>query len=163
MIASSVLIITGVGMSAFFMFDMYKDKTVINVELSEDENYTETIEFEYLNIAPGESIDYTLNIDVEYDGEFDIVISFSDNDESLTLKEYAYARVTMGDTEICDVLLKDLFKSDELRISAETAGDKKTTIKITYYMLESVGDEAQNAEANFTVTVTAENTEGIYD
>lgn len=151
LIVLSVLILLGVG-STGYLFSM--DKSVITVSVKPNE--TQTICFEELCLRPGESCEYTVLIGSESAEACQLTLCFTDQAPALTLKDHAYIRVERGDDVLCDARLSEIFAQETITVPVDFSNGAKNAFKITYYMPESVGNDAQNAEARFQLLVTAE-------
>lgn len=152
LVALSVVTLVGVGLSVYVM---NADKTVIKVDLTPDE--PSTVSFKNIGLRPGESCVYTLKLNNEYADEYDLTLDFLDSAPELTLKQYAYVRLEMDGQVLCDELLSSAFEREDITAVVNFTGKDVCEIKVTYYMPEDVGNEAQDAEAKFELIITAEN------
>lgn len=131
------------------------DDDVVKVDLKEGE--PAVIEFNDLDLIPGDRIEYVLKVADQIDGAFDLELAFNENSDS-PLKNYIYAKVEADGEELCNVMLAELLDSDKtFSLYCENDGKGAYDIKITYYMLPDVGNEAMEAEADFDLTLTAKN------
>lgn len=131
------------------------DEDVVKVTLKEGE--PAVVEFDDLDLIPGDKIEYTLKVADQINGAFDLELAFNEIAES-PLKNYVYAKVEADGEEICDVLLAELLKeSKTFTLYCANDGIGSYDIKITYYMMPDVGNEAQEADAKFDLTLTAKN------
>lgn len=152
LIAMSVLILIGVGLTIYFL---NADQNVIKVNIEPDQ--TQTITFEHLALRPGESCEYTLSLNGEYSEEYQLSLNFSDHEPSHTLKSYVYVRIERDGTVLCDQLLSEAFDGEGITLTANFTDGAKNEMQVTFYMPEDVGNEAQNAEANFELLLKATN------
>lgn len=150
LIAMSVLILVGAVLTICFSTS---DKHVIDVTVEADK--TKSAHFEELCLRPGESCEYTLSLSGKYTKEYRITLCFEDQNPELTLKDHAYVRMEMGDEVLCDARLSEVLERDSIELDIDFTDGEKHEIKIVYYMTEDVGNEAQNAEADFKLLVTA--------
>lgn len=155
----SLMILAGGGLSAYFLFDKARED-VIEINISEGE--TKEISFENLNIAPGESDEYTVELICEVEDSFELFFDFSEK-ESSPLKSFVYARIEIEGEVICDRLLSELLSGESVSCEAVLGGDAPLAVHITYYMPTSVGNEAQGAEANFEILITISNSGDLYE
>lgn len=153
LIVSSILILIGVALTTYMMTTP-NQRNVINVHI--ENGKTQAIKFEDLCLIPGEECEYTILLDSVAASNYDLMFDFHETEEK-TLKNYAYARIEINDEVICDQLLATLFDGDDMTLPVDLTEDKKTAIKIVYYLPEDVGNEAQNAEAIFELLITASN------
>lgn len=152
LIVMCVIILLGVVLTIYFLT---ADKHVIKVSIEPDE--TKAIRFEELCLRPGENCEYTISISNEYAQEYRLTLRFEDQDTTLTLKKYAYVRLEKDGEVLCDTRLSEMFEQPSIELTVDFTDGKKNDIRIIYYMPEDVGNEAQNAEADFTLLVTATN------
>ena len=151
-IALCTLIVFGISLSIYFVASR-DDRNIIDVKLDSSESQS-SVEFCALGLVPGKSVEYTIRLTNEVEGEYNITLEFEEEAEQ-ELKKYVFAKIEVGGKIICDSLLADLFNGEKLSFSGALSSDKSRNIKITYYMPDSVGNEAQNAEANFELRITA--------
>lgn len=144
------MILVGAGLSVYFLC---APKNVIKMDV--EPNETKSVRFKKVGLVPGGSCEYILLLSSEYDQEFDLTLAFQDDDPSLTLKEYAHVRIEKDDEVLCDLLLSELFEQKDVYTAVDFTDGEKNKICITYYMPDDVGNEAQDAEALFTLLVTA--------
>ncbi len=152
LIVMSVLILVGVGLTAYFLI---ADKNVIKVSV--DPEQTQSVSFENLSLRPGESCEYTLVLSCEYDDEYRILFDFVEGDGVQTLKNYAYVRIEDNGRTVCDELLSDAFEREDIGLGANFGDGAKYNLTVTFYIPDHIGNEAQNAEADFTLLITATN------
>lgn len=151
LLALSVTILFGVGLSVLF-FGM--DKRVIQPDIRAGK--TQTINFEELCLRPGESCEYALRLNDEYAEKYRICMRFTDLAPTLTLKKYAYVRMEKDGTVLCDVRLSELFERREVTAEIDFSNGENI-INLIFYMPQTVGNEAQDAQASFRLLVTASN------
>ena len=162
MIVCSVLTLVGIILIWFFIATPDKNN-VIDVNI-DTKGSSESIEFESLDLIPGRSVEYTVKLHGEITEDCDITLDFEDENKKLTLKNYVYAKIIVGEEIVCDELLSNLFEmKEELKLSSKL--DRKGTydISIIYYMPDTVGNEAQSAEADFKLNIAASNAEDFYE
>ena len=158
----SIVMAVQAGLAIYFIVQTNRDYSMIDVKLKENQNEY-VVAFDHLGLAPGEQADYTVSLKGHRDVECDVFLSFTDKDESLTLKDYVYAKVSINGETVCDELLKDLFQKDRVELSYNFKNGEKYQVLVSYYMPLSVGDEAQNAEATFDLVITITNSEDFYE
>ncbi len=151
-IVMSAIILLGIG---FTVYALHADKDVIKIDLGSSEPHT--VSFDELGLRPGESCEYILSLNSENAKKYALRFSFEDTDPELTLKDHAYIRIENNGEILYDAKLSDLFAQKDIDVDIDLTNAKKDEIKIIYYMPEDVGNEAQNAEADFNLTITATN------
>lgn len=127
------------------------------VHVKVEDNITKEVVFKKLDIAPGQSCDYTLVLEREEVTGYDIVFEFEET-EKLDLKNYVYIKMEICGKVFYEKLLADAFeeKSFSMHIDHKTPDDDDITV--TYYLPEDVGNEAQSAKSTFKLLVTATST-----
>lgn len=152
LIVMCAVILLGVALTIYFLT---ADKHVIKVSIEPDE--TKAIRFEELYLRPGESCEYTLLLSSEYTEKYQLTLRFEDENTKLTLKDYAYIRMERDGEVLCDTRLSEIFEQQTIELAVDFTDGESNDIGIIYYMPEDVGNEAQNAEAEFKLLVTATN------
>lgn len=152
LITMSLLILLG---AALIVYLRNAEKNVIKLSIAPEE--TESIRFEHLGLRPGESCEYTILLSSEYASDYLLTLRFSDQDPTLTLKQFTYVRMEKDGIVLCDTRLSELFAQEAITVPISFADDAKNEMRIIYYMPEDVGNEAQNAQADFKLLVTATN------
>lgn len=150
--ALCILILVGVGLS---VYAAARDKNVIRVDL--EPSVTQAVEFEDLCLLPGETGEYRLNLNCETATPYTVTLQFVDRAPTYTLKDHAYVRIEKGDELLAEQRLADAFAAAPLQTVIDTAAEQACHIKITFYLPADVGNEAQNAEADFALLITASN------
>ena len=153
MVVLSVLIILAI----LFTHNMVKttehvENDIINVEVHE--GITKEVVFKKLDLAPGQSCDYTILLDREEAISYDITFEF-DETEKLDLKKFVRVKMETNGETFYDELLADAFEDEVLYLHIDHTKPQSDEIKITYYLPEDVGNEAQKAESIFKLLVTA--------
>lgn len=151
LIVLSALILIGVILTVYLMT---ADKNIIKVSIDSEE--AQEINFTDLELRPGESCEYTLIFRDTLNARYLVELDFRDCEPTYTLKDYARLRIEHGGEVLCDDSLSSVFAGEALKLTVDFSEDKKNEFKIIYYMPEDVGNEAQNAEADFTLFVTAD-------
>lgn len=147
----SVAILLVVGVSAYFRNAPSKSNTV---EFRLKENETQSISFGSMELRPGESCAYTLLLSSEDAKQ--ALLQFEDREPTLELKHYVRVRVEQDGAVLCDALLAELLEQNAA-VPPAPFSEQKQRFEITFYMPEDVGNEAQNAKADFRLLVTASN------
>lgn len=152
LIAICVFILVGAGLTGYLL---NVDKSVIKVSVIPNE--PQAVTFEQLSLVPGESCEYTLLLSSEYAEKYQLILKSEDQNLSHTLKNYACVRMEKEGQVLCDELLASALVSEDMVLTVDFSDREKNEIKIIYYMPEDVGNEAQNAEADFKLLITAQN------
>lgn len=152
-IVLSIMILIGIALS-IYLHTASKRKNIININI--DGNETKNVEFKNLSMVPGEKIEYIINLKSEVVKECKVTLRFQEIEEQ-NLKNYVYVQIVSNDEKISEQLLKNLLEDKEIVIPVDFTKEKKKEIKISYYLPEEVGNEAQNAEASFELLITTTN------
>ena len=153
-------LLVGAGFATYFLFNSDRDSNVHDINLQIGGKHA--VEFSELDLIPGESVEYDVNLHSEMNVEAFVTLEFKRIDEIpegvAKLEDYAYARIMLGDEVLCESLISELL-NNETRVTFECAigTDDHCNLKIMYYMPSEVGNEAQNAEASFEMIITATN------
>ena len=148
----SLTIMSGVGIMSYFVFNSPSDDVITNLNLTA--NGSKTVEFDCLSLIPGESREYTVILKSNVAGDYSLSIELNEESDG-TLKSFAYAKIEADGEVICDALLAELFSGDPLVLNARLSKKDSVTLKITYYMPIEVGNEAENASADFDMVISA--------
>ena len=153
LIFSSVLIIAGVSLLAWVQATS-ENRNVINVRVQEGK--TESFEFDNLNLIPGESCEYVINLKRDSMKKYDLSLDFVEIGNK-SLKNFAYVKIISNGDVVCDKLLATVFEDQDVVLPVDFNEGKNTEITIVYYLPIDVGNEAKNAEAAFELLLTASN------
>ena len=129
------------------------ENDIINVEVRE--GIKKEVVFKKLDLAPGDSCDYTILLDREENVSYEVSFQFQEMKE-LDLKKYVYVKLETHDVVFYEGLLADAFEDEAVTIHIDHTKDKCDEIKVTYYLPEEVGNEAQSAKSEFMLLVTAD-------
>ena len=160
LVCSSVLILVGSVIAGLALDYTEKRGNTTKIEFKDDE-FTQTVEFREMLIHPGESLEHTVLITNELEGEYFLSIDFKEyKPEFLAndLQKYVYATVMLGDVVWCrDLLLEDAMGCEFEPIKCTLNSEEPLTLKISYHMLLETGNEAMYTDAFFDVTLNVTN------
>lgn len=148
------LVVIGIALIIWMLLHPILRNNVIRVDVEENEE--KIVKFESLNIVPGSSDEYTIKLQTEVASTYQISLDFIE-EEDLGLKEFVYVKIQIGNEILCDKLLKDVFEEEVISFECKMELRKKYDIEVTYYMLESVGNEAKNTQTTFNIVISATN------
>lgn len=152
LIALSFTILIGISIMWYFL-SLSNDSDSLQLEIRV--NGQKTIRFDGLALIPGEEREYEASLRSDIPGDYVLLLDFVEDGENNTLKQFAYARIKIGDEVICDERLSELFDGDLIEISTYLSKKVGCDIKITYYMPAEVGNEAENATADFKIIISS--------
>ena len=155
MIAVCVLILTGSCIMGYFVMNPDRGSDTIEVDLGKGGN----VDFEDLAMLPGESTEYKIKLKGEIEAECNVTLEFKEKGDNNTLKDFVYVRVEYEGKVLCDKLLADVLDGKRIKFVGDFRDGRRDNIKITYYMPIEVENEAENAEANFSVHISVVNEE----
>lgn len=153
LIVLSVMILIGVALTIYMLSTVNK-YDIIKVNIKDDA--TQVVEFQDLCLIPGEKCEYTISLGSDTADKYNVELAFHETVEN-TLKNYVHIKIEANGEIVCDQLLATLFDNSNITLAVDLTEDKKNDIKIIYYLPEEIGNEAQNAEANFELLITASN------
>lgn len=154
LVALSAMLLLG-AVLAVCILTASGDDRVIDVEVSDGK--TESVEFKGLALVPGGEAVYTLKLSGERAEKYSVTLKFTPDDGEQALAEYAYVRIEAGSEVICDDALARVLDGEEMYISVDFSENANNDITVTYYLPQSVGNEAQNAAATFELLICASN------
>lgn len=154
LVITSLLVLIGALMTAWISIEK-EDKDVIEVQLSDGE--TEVIKFDALNLFPGDSCKYIIELKSDNFPKYNLSLDFVDVDEKKTLKNYARVKIISNGAVVYDELLATVFENDSIVLPVDFIEGRNTELEIVYYLPLEVGNEAKNAEAVFEILLTASN------
>lgn len=129
--------------------------TVESDALIEIESDTvKTLKAELTGFYPGSVQEYTIALTNVLSDDYEVTLSFRDEDESATLKHFLNVTISAQDVRI-EKSLDELFSG-----GAVSLGSNVSEITITYAMPEAVGNEAQGATADFCIDFSAKSVRG---
>jgi len=153
LIVLSVMILIGVAL-IIYILSTVNNHNIIKVNIRD--NATQVVEFQDLCLIPGEKCEYTISIGSDTSDKYKVELAFHEIAEN-TLKNYVHIKIETNEEIVCNQLLATLFDNNNITLFVDLTEDKKNDIKIIYYLPEEIGNEAQNAEANFELLITASN------
>ena len=156
LVTLSVSLLTGAAFATYFLLNSDRVDNIHDINLTV--NGQERVEFKDLMMIPGESVEYDINLTSEMNAEAYVTLQFI-RDESAVggLEKYAYARIELEGEVLRDALIGELMEKEPIMFRCKLETENIHKLKVTYYMPESVGNEAQNAEASFELLIVATN------
>jgi hypothetical protein len=147
---AAILII--VGISIMVCSWLWGNRNVIVVKLNGDN--PQMVGFECLGLVPGDEREYTVSLKSRMAGEGIVRLQFVEREEK-TLKQYAYVKIFLGETLICDELMANVFKREQIELIVDFTSGDSTDLHIVYYLPVDVGNEAKNADVSFDLILSA--------
>jgi hypothetical protein len=155
-ITASVVMLIGVGIM-LYSFATEEERTVLSIDLEKTGADGFTMEFNDLCMLPGESDEYTLELSNYAVDQYKLHLDFFDKAEDMTLKNFARVKIVANSGVVCDKLLADALKEDEIVLDVDFDTKQNLVLKFIYYLPIETGNDAKLAEAKFGLTITATN------
>ena len=153
LVVLSATILIGVAIMWYFLH-LSNDNGTIKLDITA--NGVKNVEFEGLGLIPGEERVYNVALRSDIPGDYALNLVFVENGEAPNpLKNYVYARMQVGEKVLCDTLLSELFEGDVVKIYSYLAKTEGCDLVITYYMPSEIGNEAENATADFVIAISS--------
>ena len=142
-----VLITSALSLIGVLLFIHFQKSTAPNqITVTINEETTKNLKIDLENIVPGSETSYTINIDSKYFNDFDFSISFYEKDDPGELSNYLSLSISANEFKINKSFKEILNKNETFDL-----GSNVKQISLIYIMDENVGNEAQNAYANFYI------------
>lgn len=126
---------------------------VRNVTLSENGVTQEELTFSASGLKPGDRRDYTLNLKCNVDGTYAIDLAFSEEKDG-GLRNFITVTLTYEGSR-AEYTLDELFNGQIVDFNCDIAS-APAEIHLIFTMPSEVGNEAQGADTDFIVILTAE-------
>ncbi len=154
LIAVSVCVLAGTGLTVGLLTSQ-EDRNTLSLKLKDGK--TQTMEFESLAMAPGDTVSYDVTLKNDTDGDCDLSFDFAEEELS-PLKEFVYVTVELeGEAVIDRCLLADLLDGEAVTVQTKLSRSHPSSVKISYHLPLEVDNRAQNATASFLLHITANN------
>ena len=142
-----VLITSALSLIGVLLFIHFQKSTAPNqITVTINEETTKNLKIDLENIVPGSETSYTINIDSKYFNDFDFSISFYEKDDPGELSNYLSLSISANEFKINKSFKEILNKNETFDL-----GSNVKQISLVYIMDENIGNEAQNAYANFYI------------
>ena len=129
-------------------------------EIKLSKGYTQSLDLSDLNLVPGESKKYDIDLTTIISGESELEFTFEEMDAS-PLAEFLYVEIKIGDEVLCDTRLDNLLDGHVVRYTADMQIGEPLNVDVRCYMPANVTNEAQNKTANIRLNITASNEKPI--
>ncbi len=138
----------------FFLTTSAHSEFEKNVTLSVNKMTQETLTFSELNLKPGDTVEYTINVKCRVDGKFEVSFDFIE-EENGNLAEFVEVEIECDGVKKTENL-KTLFLTGKLlRFDCTLSGRETKKIIIRYTMPSEVDNDAKNTWSKFNVVFTA--------
>ena len=155
-ICAIILIFIGVGL-AIYLYELHKlsaDKILIK-----GDSEHEVIEVVDLKLIPSESKKYTIDLIVLESSDFSGSLKFVEDVDG-GLKQFVDVCLEIEDEVLFEGKLGELLSDSVIEFATHIDSLNPVKIHITYSMDESVGNEAENVYADFSIDVKLERNAG---
>lgn len=154
LIVMSVFLLAGAVLTGYMLLNL-DSRDIINVDIGR--TGASAVDFDALQINPGESKEYILSIGSELPGDCVMTIDFTETDDG-KLKDYVFVVVEANGKVLCDTLLRNLFESEEpLQLDCKMTKTDRFDVKVKYYMPIEVDNSAKNTHSDFMIKITVSN------
>lgn len=150
---ASVMILLGVALTVY-VYKTAQEREMICVDLKGGQ--TESVEFQDLSLSPGEQSQYTISLKKGEIERYEVSLHFEATG-SATIAKYTDVRVEMNGELLCERKLSECFNDEALTFDCDFSDQEKYDVTVIYSMPKDVGNEAQNAQADFVLNITASN------
>lgn len=147
----SLLVCTGIGLLIWVL--VADDGTVREVTLENEGDTVEELSFSAGNFLPGDVKEYTIIVHGDTGGEFGFTFTASRASEGMLWKYLDFEIVYEGQSKAAP--LAAMFDGTEFAFDVIMDGDEPATFTVRYTMPKEVGNEAENLETDFYLTLSA--------
>ena len=155
--ACLVVIFASAIFNAYLLWHAKDRDSAISVGLSEK---GEIVEFHNLEMHPGDSLEFKIDLTHEVEGECKLSLDFIDvAPETVTnnLKNYLKVILIFNGSKVYEADLTDAIEKDLSPIVCELDDKIPVEMTVIFMMPIEVGNEAENAEAFIDLLITASN------
>jgi len=147
------VMVTGVTL-VYYLQSNPQENFERNVTLESEGVTEETFEFSALDLKPGDVIEYKINLNNATEDLYEVSLVFTEEKDG-GLKEYVDVELQCGNRKVSKKL-KALFEdSNPVKFDCKVGSGEIPVVYVRYIMQESVGNEAQDATADFKIVLTA--------
>ena len=152
-IAAVALLLFGVVLLALTVSSPHSE-LVKDVTLSDTDVTQETLETSANGLIPGDSREYTLNFKGQSSGNYTLKFQFVELNDG-ALKDSVKVTFVYGDKSD-EYDLAYLLKGNIVTLNIKVLPKQATTLKLIYSIPLTVGNEAQNATADFVINLSGD-------
>ncbi len=125
-----------------------------NVTITTDGKVSETLTFEKLDLKPGESVEYTINVKCAVDGEYDVLLEFVQTKNG-GISPFVNVDIDYNGNVKSERLDKLFLSAKAVELVCTLSEKEVQQIKIKYTMPYEVENEAEDTWSIFNVVLTA--------
>ena len=152
-IAAVLLLLVGVALMAVLLTTP-NNTLVHDVTLDDNQVTHDSLNFSVNGLLPGQERGYTVNLKGTRSGNYAVSLEFVEKNEG-ALKNYIDVTVRCGENERI-YKLSELLGGTTVSITCKVTAAQPTVIQVIYTIPQEVGNDAQNATADFVINLTAE-------
>ena len=153
--AALICLIAVALVRAVYIWSQPKADGDIRVQLKTNGVTSETIEFEGLQMLPGQSREYTLTVEASEAGLYELNFDFIGDGETVLVK-YVSVALYCGEENVKELALQDALQGEPLTITKWIETSEPIDLTIRYTMKEDAKNDAQGTTADFEVKLTAQ-------
>ncbi len=147
----SLAVCVGIGLLIWVL--VAKDDTVREVTLNSEGDTVEELSFTAENFLPGDVREYTILVHGEAGGEFDFTFTASPSSQG-TLWKYLDFEIVYKE-QSRSASLAAMFDGTVFAFNVTMDGKESAQFTVRYKMPKEVGNEAENLESDFSLTLSA--------
>lgn len=149
LVASVITTVLCCSILSFYAYS--KDDTPLII--LKDGESAEQVRIELDNFAPGVEKNYKFEFKAEKKGDYSIEVDFEET-KTGELKKYLEVVIKVNGEVLCFTDLNKLFNGEkEIKIEEDFIKNEILEFEICYKMPATVGNEAENAEADFNMII----------
>ena len=147
----SLAVLFGIGLLIWVL--VAKDDTVREVTLESEGDTVAELSFTAGNFLPGDVKEYTILVHSDNGGEFDFTFTASPTSQGTLWKYLDFEIVYEGQSKAAS--LAAMFDGTAFEFDVTMNGKEPAKFTVRYKMPREVGNEAENLEADFSLTLSA--------
>ena len=125
-----------------------------DITLSEDGVTQEEMSINLEGIYPGKSVEYTIHFGGNAASIYDLELTFTPS-ENVALAQYMDVELDVNGETVSSGLLSEYLGGEAVALDLEIGEGGESTFVLRYTRPETVGNEAMNLTADFTINITA--------
>ena len=142
-----------VGIIAFLFIAIAHDDYRKEITIEVDDTPSAVLDMSWLDINPGESFEYVVNLKCRANGDYSVNFSFGENTRG-GLEDFVEVELECGEISYNGDLSALIDTDRSFTFDCYLSGESKTKILIRYSMPYEVGNDAQGTFADFSVLLT---------
>ena len=152
------------GMGIIYYTQVAKDSFELgeDVTLRPEGETTITQEVTELNLVPGTSQSYSVDMKCKAENKYAINVAFTETGDN-SLRQFTFVEIYLNGGFVGKASLDELLKGKNFDTECKLYANTAAILEFRYDMPLEVGNEAEGASANFDVTVTVVADNGLQE